>query len=91
MINKEDFIIKVGNDFEEIKSTNLPIMDRYSTGSAICKGKIDDCFVSIGLIDSSNNIEIEVKEEEVETIDITLDEVDEQILTIDDFLNDFNI
>jgi len=91
VINKEDFIIKVGNDFEEIKSTNLPIMDRYSTGSAICKGKIDDCFVSIGLIDSSNNIEIEVKEEEVETIDITLDEVDEQILTIDDFLNDFNI
>ena len=31
------------------------------------------------------------KEEEVETVDIKLDEIDEQILTIDDFLDDFKI
>ena len=90
--DKFDFVVKIGNDFDDIKSTNLPIMDRYSTGSSISKGKINDIFVSPILLDSDsykdNNVSVE---EEVETLDIKLDEIDEQILTIDDFLDDFKI
>ena len=90
--DKCDFSIKVGNDFDDLKSTSLPIMDRYSTGSSIVKGNIDDVNVRVSLIDSdivkeNNN----VVEEEIETLDIKLDEIDEQILTIDDFLDDFKI
>jgi len=90
--DKFDFVVKIGNDFDDIKSTSLPIMDRYSTGSSISKGKINDVFVSCELLDcesyKDNNISVE---EEVETLDIKLDEIDEQILTIDDFLDDFKI
>ena len=87
--DKCDFTIKVGNDFDELKSTSLPIMDRYSTGSSICKGSINDIFITPCLIDS--DIVVESKDEEIETLDIKLDEIDEQILTIDDFLDDFKI
>ena len=90
--DKFDFVVKIGNDFDDIKSTSLPIMDRYSTGSSISKGKINDIFVSPILLDSesykNNNVSVE---EEIETLDIKLDEIDEQILTIDDFLDDFKI
>ena len=90
--DKFDFVVKIGNDFDEIKSTNLPIMDRYSTGSSISKGKINDIFVSPILLDSESYKDTNVSvEEEVETLDIKLDEIDEQILTIDDFLDDFKI
>ena len=90
--DKCDFTIKVGNDFDSLKSTSLPIMDRYSTGSSICKGTIDDVFVDISLIDSDNVVNVSSEpEEEIETLDIKLDEIDEQILTIDDFLDDFKI
>lgn len=88
--DKCDFVIKVGNDFDIIKSTNLPIMDRYSTGSSICKGNINEVFIKHGLIDPDNYCS-KKEEEEVETIDIKLDEIDEQILTIDDFLDDFDV
>lgn len=88
--DKFDFVVKIGNDFDDIKSTSLPIMDRYSTGSSISKGKINDIFVSPILLDSESYNVIS-REEEIETLDIKLDEIDEQILTIDDFLDDFKI
>ena len=88
--DKCDFTIKIGSDFDELKSTSLPIMDRYSTGSSITKGTIVDIFESILLIDS-DKVEKNRDEEEIETLDIKLDEIDEQILTIDDFLDDFKI
>ena len=89
--DKCDFIIKVGSDFDSLKSTNLPIMDRYSTGSSICKGSINDVYVDVCLIDSDNIDSVDSVDDEIETLDIKLDEIDEQILTIDDFLDDFKI
>ena len=90
--DKFDFVIKIGNDFDNIKSTSLPIMDRYSTGSSISKGKVSDVFVSCCLLDSDSYKSVDVpSEEEIETLDIKLDEIDEQILTIDDLLDDFKI
>lgn len=88
--DKFDFVVKIGNDFDDIKSTSLPIMDRYSTGSSISKGKINDIFVNPILL-NSENYNVISREEEIETLDIKLDEIDEQILTIDDFLDDFKI
>jgi topoisomerase-4 subunit A len=91
--DKCEFTFKVGNDFDVLKSTSLPIMDRYSTGSSISKGNISSIFESVTLIDSDDAFGSlnESPIEEVETIDIKLDEIDEQILTIDDFLDDFKI
>jgi len=74
-----------------VKSTSLPIMDRYSTGSSISKGEISDVFYSVSLIDSDKVLDDVEVIEEIETLDIKLDEIDEQILTIDDFLDDFKI
>lgn len=76
--------MKVGNEFLEFKTTEFPIMDRYSTGSAFTKGEINAIYLlpSIVTKDTEEVEEIvEVKKEEV-----SLQEVDERILTIDDFL-----
>ena len=90
--DKCEFVLKIGNDFDVIKSSALPIMDRYSTGSSICKGKLDGVHISTSIIDSDDYKKSEdAVQEEIETLDIKLDEIDEQILTIDDFLDDFNI
>ena len=63
-----------------MKITDLPICDRYQTGSAISKEKIENVF-----------IKQTTDKEEIEEIDVSLDKVDEQIMTIDDFLGDIKI
>ena len=77
---KLDINLKLGIDFMEIKSTDLPICDRYKTGTQITKTKIDDVFLPCVL---------NKEEEKEEVVVINLDSVDEKILTIDDFLEDF--
>ena len=64
------------------KITEFPICDRYQTGTQFTKEKIERVFSKID-INENEEIKEEVKEE------ISLDKVDEQILTIDDFLDDF--
>ena len=59
------------------KITEFPICDRYQTGSQFTKDKIEKAFIKIDIIE---------KEEEIE--EVSLDKVDEQIMTIDDFLDD---
>jgi len=84
----------IKNNIDVIKVTELAIADRYSTGTTLSKNGINDCFEAIELV-----AEKQIKEEKKETeeiveeeiIDISLDEVDEKILTIDDFLDDFEI
>lgn len=81
------------NEIKSIKVTELPIVDRYSTGTVISKIGIKDCFEQKEL--EKNNVDeikqVKVKEIEEEILEISLDEVDEKILTIDDFLDDFEI
>ena len=77
----------INTDISEIKVTELPIVDRYSTGTVINKKGIKDCFEIINLTKETK----EEKQYEEEIIDISLDDVDEKILTIDDFLDDFKI
>ena len=80
-----------------IKVTELPIVDRYSTGSQITKQKLNDAFVITGLtkvkkeqdtLIDSNDV-VEEKKEEVKTPkkdQISLQEIDDRLMTIDDFL-----
>ena len=60
------------------KITEFPICDRYQTGAQFTKNKIEQAFIKIDITQKQ-----EPKEE------ISLDKVDEQIMTIDDFLGDF--
>ncbi len=75
--------LKAQNDITEIKVTELPIADRYSTGTAITKQKLDDAYVVADLK--------EFEEEEEEEPEVSLSSVDERIMTIDDFLDNFDI
>jgi topoisomerase IV subunit A len=84
--NKEMVGIKNKEEIIYIKSTELPISDRYSTGSVITKHIISDVFIKSELIKKQ---EITV-EEAVEKEVLSLKEIDERIMTIDDFLNDFD-
>ncbi len=86
--HKANLVMKIGNDFNVIKNTELPIMDRYSTGSTISKTNIDKIFEEVGLTES-----IIVKKDETisEEKEVELEKIDEKIMTIDDFLDDFKI
>ena len=81
--------LKSKEDIEIIKVTDLPIMDRYSTGSNLSKMQIEDVFVEKTLFDPSKVIE-EVKEEKAIDKEEILKSVDERIMTIDDFLDEID-
>lgn len=87
--HKDSLVLKIGGDYKEIKVTELPIMDRYSTGSSLSKANIKNVLKTAKLIDkdsSTNDNTIIEKTEEV-----SLENVDEKIMTIDDFLDDFKV
>lgn len=87
---KNNLGIKTGEDIKIVKITDSPITDRYSTGTSISKDNVDDAFVVEKLQMRENidkNIAIEIDEKE----DIDLVDVDEKIMTIDDFLDNFEI
>lgn len=86
-------------DINIIKATELPIADRYSTGKEISKKKLTDAFVVRELI-SKEEIKEVFSEEKIEEIkeepkkeekshmeQISLKEIDEKLLTIEDILN----
>ncbi len=66
-----------------IKSTELPIADRYSTGSMIYKKGIGEVFVEASLKDTSLEISEETTSKKEQ---VFLEEVDARLMTIDDFL-----
>ena len=77
---KNELGLKTGTEINEIKLTELPISDRYKTGSTISKADIIDVFDIKKIISKEDNIKIEKE-------NLNLDEVDKKILTIDDFLD----
>ena len=87
LTGKEDVLIKNNNDIDIIKSTSIPIMDRYSTGSSYAKSIMDAC-IDTKIEDESI---YEIKEKKVEHVkkeDISLSDIDKKILTIDDMLKE---
>ncbi len=85
---KEYLGIKKNNDIDIIKITEIPIMDRLSTGSFISKS-ISDVFIEKNM-ENSESLDIDVKEVPISKEKISLEEIDNKILTIDDFLKDIN-
>ena len=73
--------IKTATSIVETKITDFPISDRYKTGSTISKLNIIDSFVIQELVSKE-------KKKIIEKENVSLDDVDKKILTIDDFLDD---
>ena len=89
------FIVDVRNKIglksdkiEEVKISDLVITDRYSTGTSISKKKIIDSFVvkELETKDSINTTEIVEEESVPKKEQISLEEIDSKLMTIDDFL-----
>ena len=87
--NKKHIGIKNG-DINVLKVTELPILDRYSTGSQISKKELEDAFV-ISELEKHEEIVSSSEDEGEEIIPkkdkISLKEIDDRLMTIDDFLN----
>ena len=89
--SKYNLGLKFKEDIEIIKLTEFPISDRYSTGTSLSKHQILDVFIEKEL--ETPKCEKKDIEEviEVEKNDISLQNIDERMMTIDDFLGDLNI
>ncbi len=84
-------------DIRQLKMTEIPIADRYSTGSQISKHNLTDTFIVSELSGASVEEEtLEIDEPKiVEVLDdekiakkdrVSLSEIDDRLMTIDDFL-----
>lgn len=73
--------IRTATEIIETKISDFPISDRYKTGSTISKFNIIDVFEVQELKENK-------KTKKIEKENLSLDDVDKKILTIDDFLDD---
>ena len=78
--NKNNIGIVFKEDIEYKKVTDIPILDRYSTGNSLSNQVINGMFIEVSIINPK-----EIKEEVKE---ISLESIDDKIMTIDDFLKD---
>ena len=72
-----------------LKLTELPILDRYSTGTQLSKKGIKSVFKKEELM-KKETLE-HPREEKEEKSQINLATVDQKMMTIDDYLNDFKL
>ena len=110
-VNTKNNVELKGSIINDIKLTDLPIADRYSTGSQISKEKLTDAFVTADFESKKELVEnvtvedfteeilkevpkVELKKEapapqlrEKTKEEINLKEIDDKLLTIEDFLN----
>ena len=85
----KDYIGIKGNEINILKSTEIPIMDRYSGGSQVVKGPVIDCYIEKVFVKRDDiNLNTDNNSEEIiETKKVSLKEIDERLMTIDDFIN----
>lgn len=95
--DSRNYIGLKNSDINKYKLTELPISDRHSTGSQITKQNITDAYLDAVLVRNNkeqinliSEEEVSVKEE-VEEVKpkkerISLKEIDDRLMTIDDFL-----
>lgn len=96
--DSRNFIGLKNGDINIIKNTELSIADRYSTGTTISKHNLTNAFIVANLKKEINHQEqlIEVPTEEKQEVveerkipkkeQISLSEIDDRLMTIDDFL-----
>ncbi len=92
---KRNILLKSNGKDKDLKLTEIPIMDRYSTGSAISKLKLDlvSDIASLTKDDIEKTKEISkpvTKEEAKEKKEVSIKEIDDKFMTIDDFLDNFD-
>lgn len=102
-ITSKDYIGLKTSTIELLKNTEIPIMDRYSTGSTLTKEEVVDCFIYKELVKKEelekkilDEAPIEKEQEKtnaepvppVEKKKISIKEIDDRLMTIDDFLGD---
>ena len=87
IVNNKEYIGIKNGEIKVLKSTEIPILDRYSTGSQITKGNINTAFVNVELVKKEElETEVSIPEEKPEK-KVSLKEIDDRLLTIDDFIN----
>lgn len=95
--DSKNYIGIKNNSINTLKLTELPISDRYSTGKEITKHNLDDAFIIATLkrsgweeikLTDSNNLKKPTEEKKVpnKKEKISLKEIDDRLMTIDDFL-----
>ncbi len=105
--SKSVLMYKTKEEILEVKVTELPIADRYSTGTQFTKQTIFDMFIPKTLenvLESNQKNETEkvkentdIKKENIENVseekndEEYLEKIDERIMTIDDFLDNLYI
>ena len=82
-----DYVGIKTSDIKMFKNSEFPIMDRYSTGSTIVKEQVLDAFKAVTLIKKEDLVQdVELKEEKP-TKKVSLKEIDDRLMTIDDFID----
>ena len=84
-VDSKNYVGIKTDEINEIKLTELSIMDRYSTGNTITKKKIVDAYVVCNLIKKGDNTGSSINKD-VEKPRISLKEIDERLITIDDYI-----
>lgn len=87
---KENLGIVTDNYIKYIKINDIAIMDRFSNGSYIVKDKINATFKLCDLITKDSFTKKEEKDLEEPQKEVSLEEVDSKIFTIDDILKNIN-
>ncbi len=72
------------NETMYIKNSELPIMDKSSIGSSITKKQVTNVFVTCEITKDEKSSEVQ---EEVSK-EVNLEEIDQKMMTIDDFIKD---
>lgn len=90
--NIHDAIGTKQDDIIIYKNSEFPILDRYSTGSTIAKQEILDAFIVQELVEKGKNNQENSNIEEKDTPIVKdeeafLKDIDDRLMTIDDFLN----
>ena len=88
--NKYSLGLKYKEDMETIKLTDLPIVDRNSTGTTLSKMYIVDSYIVSELVSNNEMVE-EVEEVIPSPQQISLDIIDDTISKVNNVLNNINI
>ncbi len=90
--NKVNLGLKFKEDIEVIKITDLPIVDKNSTGTSLSKMHILECFIVKDLVEETSNEAFEQLEQtEIKPQQISLDIIDDTITKVDNILDNIDI